>query len=58
MNADIERHRAKEKDLRMKIESLASATDAMSIASLKAYQNSLNHLIESKANLTSKIGKK
>ena len=58
LNADIERHRAKEKELESKIAELEGKEDPMSIASLRAYRRFLYQLHLSKANVVSKIGKK
>lgn len=58
LNADIERHRAKEKELQAKIAELEGKEDPMSIAALRTYRRFLNQLQVSKANVVSKIGKK
>lgn len=58
LNADIERHRAKEKELESKIAELEGEEDPMSIAALRTYRRFLNQLQVSKANVVSKIGKK
>jgi len=58
LNADIERHRAKEKELEAKIAELEGKEDPMSIAALRTYRRFLYQLHLSKANVVSKIGKK
>lgn len=58
LNADIERHRAKEKELEAKIAELEGKADAMSVASLRVYRRFLYQLHLSKANVVSQIGKK
>jgi hypothetical protein len=58
LNADIERHREREKELEAKIAELEGKEDPMSIASLRAYRRFLYQLHLSKANVVSKIGKK
>ena len=58
LNADIERHRAKEKELESIIAELEGKTDDMSITALRVYRNFLYQLQLSKAEVVSKIGKK
>ena len=58
LNADIERHRAKEKELESKIAELEGKTDDMSIVAMRVYRNFLYQLQVSKAEVVSKIGKK
>ena len=58
LNADIERHRAKEQELEAKIAELEHKTDPMSIASLRTYRRFLYQLHVSKANVVAQIGKK
>lgn len=58
LNADIERHRAKEKELESKIAELEGKTDDMSIRALRVYRNFLYQLQVSKVEVVSKIGKK
>lgn len=58
LNADIERHRAKETELESKIAELEGKEDPMSIAALRTYRRFLYQLHLSKANVVSKIGKK
>jgi hypothetical protein len=58
LNADIERHRAKEQELEAKIAELEGKQDPMSIAALRTYRRFLYQLQVSKANVVSKIGRK
>ena len=58
LNADIERHRAKEKELESKIVELEGKEDPMSIAALRVYRRFLYQLQLSKVEVVSKIGKK
>ena len=58
LNADIERHRVKEKELKARIAELEGKEDPMSIAALRTYRRFLNQLQVSKASVVSKIGKK
>jgi hypothetical protein len=58
LNADIERHRAKEQELEAKIAELEGKQDPMSIAALRTYRRFLYQLQSSKANVVSKIGRK
>lgn len=58
LNADIERHREKEKELEARIAELEGLDDKMSIASLRVYRNFLCQLQQSKADVVTKIGKK
>ena len=57
LNADIERHRAKEQELEAKIAELEGKQDPMSIAALRTYRRFLYQLQSSKANVVSMIGK-
>ena len=57
LNADIERHRAKEQELEAKISELEGKQDPMSIAALRTYRRFLYQLQSSKANVVSMIGK-
>lgn len=54
-NADIKRHREEENNLRNKIKECEEEGDEYLT---KAYRNFLNQLLASKAEVTSKIGKK
>jgi hypothetical protein len=58
LNADIERHRAKEQEFEAKIAELEGKQDPMSIAALRTYRRFLYQLQVSKANVVSKIGRK
>ena len=58
VNADIERHRAKEKEYMDKIAELEGCEDPMSIAVLEIYRNHLDKLRQSKAEVVNKIGRK
>ena len=58
LNADIERHRAKEQELETKIAELEGETDEMSIAALRTYRHLLHQLHLSKVEVVTKIGKK
>jgi hypothetical protein len=58
LKADVERHRAKEKEYMDKITELEGKEDPMSIAALRVYRRHLNLLQNSKADVVTKIGKK
>jgi len=58
LNADIERHRKEEEMLRAKIDLLQYNTDDMSVRALRVYRWHLTQLLDSKAQITSKIGMK
>jgi hypothetical protein len=58
VKADVERHRAKEKEYMDKIALLEGKEDPMSIAALRVYRRHLNMLQQSKAGAVDKIGKK
>lgn len=63
LNADIDRHTKAENDLRQKIETLEKKLQEnphcqMTKSSLKAYRECLNVLLQSKAEVVSKIGRK
>jgi hypothetical protein len=58
LKADVERHRAREKEYVDKIAELEGKEDPMSVASLRVYRRHLNLLQNSKASVASKIGKK
>lgn len=59
LNADIERHRLKEQELRAKIEELEKleSPDKFQVRALQAYRHFLNQLLQSKADVVSKLGK-
>jgi hypothetical protein len=58
LKADVERHRAKEKEYMDKIAELEGSEDPMNIAALRVYRRHLNLLQTSKANVVNKIGKR
>lgn len=58
VNADVERHRAREQELLQKISELEGKDDDMSIAAARTYRHLLNQLLQSKAAVVAKIGKK
>jgi len=58
VNADVERHRAREQELLQKISELEGKDDDMSIAATRTYRHLLNQLLQSKAAVVAKIGKK
>ena len=58
LKADVERHRAKELELDAKIAELEGKDDPMSIASLRVYRRFRAQLLQSKANVVTKIGKR
>jgi hypothetical protein len=58
LKADVERHRALEKEYMDKIAELEDSEDPMDIARLRVYRRFLNQLQISKANVVDKIGKK
>lgn len=59
LNEDIERHRLKEQELRAKIEELEKlkSIDDLQVRVLQAYRLFLNQLLQSKADVVSKLGK-
>ena len=59
LNADLERHMAKERDLNAKIAELEAIEDRdkMQVATLRMYRDLLAKLLESKANVVSKLGR-
>ena len=59
INADVERHRAKEAELDARIAELeARPEDPMAVAALRAYRRFRAQLLQSKAEVVDKIGKK
>lgn len=58
LKADVERHRAKEAEMDARIAELEGKGDPMSIASLRVYRRFRAQLVQSKADVVSKIGKK
>ncbi len=58
VKADVERHRAKEAELDARIAELEGKDDPMSIASLRVYRRFRAQLLQSKAEVVDKIGKR
>jgi len=58
LKADVDRHRAKEAELDAKIAELEGKDDPMSIAALRVYRRFRCQLLQSKADVVTKIGKK
>lgn len=58
LKADVDRHRAKEAELDARIAELEAKDDPMSIAALRTYRRIRAQLLQSKAELATKIGKK
>jgi hypothetical protein len=58
VKADVERHRAKEAELDAKIAELEGKDDPMSIAALRVYRRFRAQLLQSKAEVVDKIGKR
>ena len=59
INADVERHRAKEAELDARIAELeARPEDPMAVAALRTYRRFRAQLLQSKAEVVDKIGKK
>ena len=59
VKADVERHRAKEAELDAKIAELeARQNDPMAVAALRVYRRFRAQLLQSKAEVVSKIGKR
>lgn len=58
VKADVERHRAKEAELDARIAELEVKDDPMSIAALRVYRRFRAQLLQSKAEVVTKIGKK
>ena len=58
VKADVERHRAKEAELDARIAELEGKDDPMSIAALRVYRRFRVQLLQSKAEVVSKIGKR
>ena len=57
VNADVERHRAREQELRQKISELEGKEDDMSMAAAHTYRYLLQQLQQSKAEAVAKIGR-
>jgi BMFP domain-containing protein YqiC len=58
VKADVERHRAKEAELDARIAELEGKDDPMSVAALRVYRRFRAQLLQSKAEVVSKIGKR
>jgi hypothetical protein len=58
VKADVERHRAKEAELDAKIAELEGKDDPMSVAALRVYRRFRAQLLQSKAEVVDKIGKR
>ncbi len=58
LKADVERHRLHEAELDAKIAELEGKTDPMSITSLRVYRRFRAQLLQSKAEVVTKIGKR
>ena len=58
LKADVERHRAKERELDARIAELEGKEDPMSVASLRVYRRFRAQLLQSKADVVEKIGKR
>lgn len=59
VNADVERHRAKEAELDDRIAELeARPEDPMAVAALRTYRRFRAQLLQSKAEVVNKIGKR
>ena len=58
LKADVNRHRAKEAELDARIAELEGKDDPMSIAALRTYRRFRAQLLQSKAEVVSKIGKR
>ncbi len=58
VKADVERHRAKEAELDARIAELEGKDDPMSVAALRVYRRFRAQLLQSKAEVVNKIGKR
>ena len=58
VNADLERHRVHEAELRERIAALEDKDDPMSQAALRTYRHFLNLLLASKAQVLEQLGRK
>ena len=58
LKADVERHRVQEAELDAKIAELEGKEDPMSRAALRTYRRFRAQLLQSKAEVVSKIGKR
>ena len=57
LKADVNRHREHEAELDKKIAEREGKTDPMSVAALRVYRNFRAQLLQSKADVVSKIGR-
>jgi uncharacterized protein YdcH (DUF465 family) len=58
LKADVERHRAKEAELDAKIAELEGSQEPMDVAALRVYRRFRAQLLQSKAEVVSKLGKR
>lgn len=58
LKADVERHRVKEAELDARIAELEGKDDPMSVAALRVYRRFRAQLLQSKAEVVDKIGKR
>ncbi len=58
VKADVERHRPKEAELDARIAELEGKDDPMSVAALRVYRRFRAQLLQSKAEVVNKIGKR
>jgi hypothetical protein len=58
LKADVERHRAKEKEYMDTIAKLEGSEDPMDVARLRVYRRFLRQLQDSKVDVVNKIGKR
>ena len=58
LKADVERHRAQEAKLDARIAELEAKDDPMSVAALRTYRRFRAQLLQSKAEVVTKIGKR
>ena len=58
LKADVNRHRAEEAELDARIAELEGKDDPMSIAALRVYRRFRAQLLQSKAEVVTKIGKR
>jgi uncharacterized protein YdcH (DUF465 family) len=58
VKADIERHRAKEAELDAKIAELEGSQEPIDVAALRVYRRFRAQLLQSKAEIVTKIGRK
>ena len=58
LKADVDRHRVKEAELDARIAELEGKDDPMSVAALRVYRRFRAQLLQSKADVVTKIGRK